>query len=544
MDMEDTDTDSSFASRSPHHSRSPIDRTRVSDYQAEWSARDPSAHDNDERFGLWTIQGPKRRPRFAKKTESGASSEEIPRSKLPSYLITLRPTTRVALASVSQRLLHTTVMAAAPPSELQQHVAIRTNRASNTVTIETYDAQHAEGLLRLTSIRISPNQTIPITAHQTPGKGMCRGVIHRVDPSETAESLRRALYSESHHIIAARLMGKRGACLVTFEGTRPPRMIRYWSVLTKVTTYEARSLVCHNCQGLGHKKDICPHPSTCTKCGREHSVDVECMGRTPYCRNCKQSGHLGTDAECPTRRRYEERSKKRAKDRRSRSRNRRSSRRRSSSRNHGNRYTLFSERSPSCSKSRSVGASASSQSDVAITSPGSQIAKESTNKKVTYASATASTMPPIQRSSQPPSTKDSPALTPATDQELGAMIAALREEERDLHHQVQEIRREMERALAEVNARIAEKAARRKELQARLRGSRAEHASTPMVISPPSVVRTSLQDQDTTDHIVETCVRTIMDRLVVAGVLPLQTCSLATPSTATVRTEAIRHSTQ
>ncbi|KAH9379040.1 hypothetical protein HPB48_001656 [Haemaphysalis longicornis] len=91
---------------------------------------------------------------------------------------------------------------------------------------------------------------------------MCRGVIYRVDPLETAESLRRALYSESHLIIVARLMGKRGACLVTFEGTRPPRTIRYWSVLTKVSTYEARSLVCHNCQGLGHKKDICPHPNT------------------------------------------------------------------------------------------------------------------------------------------------------------------------------------------------------------------------------------------------------------------------------------------
>ncbi|KAH9359688.1 hypothetical protein HPB48_022798 [Haemaphysalis longicornis] len=37
-------------------------------------------------------------------------------------------------------------------------------------------------------------------------------------------------------------MGKRGACLVTFEGTRPPRMIRYWSVLTKVSSYEACSL--------------------------------------------------------------------------------------------------------------------------------------------------------------------------------------------------------------------------------------------------------------------------------------------------------------
>ncbi|KAH9379218.1 hypothetical protein HPB48_022521 [Haemaphysalis longicornis] len=343
---------------------------------------------------------------------------------------------------------------------------------------------------------------------------MCRGVIYRVDPSETAESLRRALYSESHHIIAARLMGKRGACLVTFEGTRPPRTIRYWSVLTKVFTYEARSLVCHNCQGLGHKKDICPHPSTCAECGRQHSVDGQCMDQTSYCRNCKQSGHLGTDAECPTRRGFEERSKERAKECRSRSRNRRRSRRRSSSWNHGNRFMPLSETSPSRSRSRSVGAPAASQLDRAAASPSSQIAKEATNKKVTYASATASIMPPIQRSAQPSSTQGSPALTPATDDELGAMIAALREEERDLHNQVQEIRREMERALAEVNARIAEKAARRKELQARLRGSRAEHAATPMVFSPPSVVQASLQGQVTTDHIVETCVQTIMDKLV------------------------------
>ncbi|KAH9359689.1 hypothetical protein HPB48_022799 [Haemaphysalis longicornis] len=146
MKIEDTDTDSSFATRSPHHSRSPIDRTRVSDYHAKWSARDPSALNNDERFGLWTIQGPKRRPKFAMKADPGAPMGEIPRSKLPSYLITLRPKTRVALAGVLQRLLHTMVMAAAPPSDLQHHVAIRTKSASNTVTIETYDARHAKGI--------------------------------------------------------------------------------------------------------------------------------------------------------------------------------------------------------------------------------------------------------------------------------------------------------------------------------------------------------------------------------------------------------------
>ncbi|KAH9364339.1 hypothetical protein HPB48_012466 [Haemaphysalis longicornis] len=278
-------------------------------------------------------------------------------------------------------------MAAAPPSELQHHVAIRTNSASNTVTIETYDAQHAKGVLRLTSIRISPNQAILITAHQNPGKSMCRGVIHQVDPSETVKSLTKALYSESHHIVAAWLMGKRGACLVTFEGTTPPRTvtIRYGSELTKVSTYEARSLACHNCQGLGHKKYIFPHPTTCAISGRQYSVDIQCMDHTPYCRKCQQSGHLRTEAECPTRRRYEERKKERAKDRSSRSRNRRRRRSRSYSWNHGNRFMPVSQTSRSRSRSRSVDAPAASQSDRATASPGSQIVEESTNKKFTYA---------------------------------------------------------------------------------------------------------------------------------------------------------------
>ncbi|KAH9384227.1 hypothetical protein HPB48_026220 [Haemaphysalis longicornis] len=198
-------------------------------------------------------------------------------------------------------------MAAAPPSELQHHVAIRTNSASNTVTIETYDAQHAKGLLRLTSIRISPNQTIPITAHQIPGKGMCRGVIYRVEPVGEGGIPKKSpvLGEPPHHHCRAADGGARSLPR-DVRGTRPPRTIRYWSVLTKVSTYEARSLVFHNCQGLGHKKDICPHPSTCAKCGRQHSVDVQCMDQAPYCRNCKQSGHLGTDAECPSRRRFED----------------------------------------------------------------------------------------------------------------------------------------------------------------------------------------------------------------------------------------------
>ncbi|KAH9363382.1 hypothetical protein HPB48_019486 [Haemaphysalis longicornis] len=184
MEIEDTDTDSSFASRSPHQSRSPIDRTRVSDYQAAWSARDPSAQDNDE----WdeSVSHDSRRRSLERRRKKFLAL---------SFQATSSPFDQ-------QRVLHWRAF-----HSLQHLVTIRTNSASNTVTIETYDAQHAKGLLRLTSIPRSPNQTIPITAHQTPGKGMCRGVIYRVDPSETAESLRRALYSESNHIIAAQLMG-------------------------------------------------------------------------------------------------------------------------------------------------------------------------------------------------------------------------------------------------------------------------------------------------------------------------------------------------
>ncbi|KAH9365037.1 hypothetical protein HPB48_022748 [Haemaphysalis longicornis] len=129
-------------------------------------------------------------------------------------------------------------MAAAPPLEFQYYVAIRTNRVSNTVTIETYDAQHAKSLLQLTSIRISPNQTIPITVHQTPGKG-----IRPVGDGGVPE--------KSHHIIAARLMGKRGACPVTFEGTRPPRTIGV-NILRELPRLRTRK-----CHALATARGLC-----------------------------------------------------------------------------------------------------------------------------------------------------------------------------------------------------------------------------------------------------------------------------------------------
>ncbi|KAH9375791.1 hypothetical protein HPB48_004086 [Haemaphysalis longicornis] len=301
MEIEDTNTDSSFASRSPHHSRSPIDRTRVSDYQAEWSARDPSAQDNDERFGLWTIQGPKRRPRFAKKAEPGAPTEEIPRSKLPSYLITLRPTTRVALAIVSQRLLHTTVMAAAPPSRAsasrshphEQRIEYSDNRDLRRPTRQRPLATHVHPNIAEPndSDYCTPN---PWKGHVSwchlPSRPVGDGGVPKKSP---------VLGEPPHH------------CRTTDGEARSlPRDVRGNQTATDdqvlecthegIPTYEARSLVCHNCQGLGHKKDICPHLSTCAKCGRQHSVDVQCMDQTSYCRNCKQSGHPGTDAECPS----------------------------------------------------------------------------------------------------------------------------------------------------------------------------------------------------------------------------------------------------
>lgn len=97
-------------------------------------------------------------------------------------------------------------------------------------------------------------------------------------------------------------MGKNGAALITFEGTKIPYTVRLYSMVLRVIPYQPKSLICTTCHAIGHKQDSCPcvKNKRCENCGNPWHQDKPCESETPKCRNCK-GAHLATDAICPAR---------------------------------------------------------------------------------------------------------------------------------------------------------------------------------------------------------------------------------------------------
>ena len=69
-------------------------------------------------------------------------------------------------------------------------------------------------------------------------------------------------------------------------------------------TPQCRINQCFNCQGYGHKVNICTRKTRCGKCAQEHDTR-KCESETIQCANCKDSHHAWHQ-ECPNRQRRKE----------------------------------------------------------------------------------------------------------------------------------------------------------------------------------------------------------------------------------------------
>jgi hypothetical protein len=69
-------------------------------------------------------------------------------------------------------------------------------------------------------------------------------------------------------------------------------------------TPQCRINQCFNCQGYGHKANVCTRKTRCGKCAQEHDTR-ECESETMQCANCKDSHHAWHQ-ECPNRQRRKE----------------------------------------------------------------------------------------------------------------------------------------------------------------------------------------------------------------------------------------------
>ena len=109
------------------------------------------------------------------------------------------------------------------------------------------------------------------------------------------------LKCNTHRIVAARALEvKKKTILITFEGKKLPRNVRYVFEVYKVAEYKPRPLVCFACHQIGHKADVCPRNiKRCGSCGQEHG-EVEDCKTAPKCVNC-DGAHVATSNECPKR---------------------------------------------------------------------------------------------------------------------------------------------------------------------------------------------------------------------------------------------------
>ncbi|KAH7937594.1 hypothetical protein HPB49_013440 [Dermacentor silvarum] len=240
--------------------------------------------------GAWKVQQ-------RKHNQTRPEKDTLPEA----FVLVVKPRVNVALTTVLSKDLHRNFVTATSAAVNTRPLTYALQPASNTIRLLVYDKRQADGLLKLSQLDVNRGQ-IPVQVYQAPGRDMCRGVIYNVDCNETKTELRAALTCEHRRILDARPMGKRGTCLLTFEGRHPPNTVVYYGRITRVSIYEPKSIVCKRCHRFGHKKDVCPNEAVCPTCGKTHeesSAGDECKQTTPKCRNCEEEGHTATDPKCP-----------------------------------------------------------------------------------------------------------------------------------------------------------------------------------------------------------------------------------------------------
>ncbi|KAG0445667.1 hypothetical protein HPB47_023496, partial [Ixodes persulcatus] len=189
----------------------------------------------------------------------------------PRYNVIFCPRTRFDITTLRSKAIREQLLeicGAETHAKTTDHFHYRLNAKTNTVAVTVWKEEHARRLLGTTRLKTGGNpEFVEVVSHSPPYEGTTRGVLRGIDQEESESTLLQTLECRTHEILDARRLGKNGAILITFQGTRPPRHLVYNGRVMPVAPYRPTTMVCRRCHRLGHKQNICTHPERCNDCG-------------------------------------------------------------------------------------------------------------------------------------------------------------------------------------------------------------------------------------------------------------------------------------
>ncbi|KAH7977309.1 hypothetical protein HPB49_000577 [Dermacentor silvarum] len=140
----------------------------------------------------------------------------------------------------------------------------------------------------------------PITTYFAAPDNSCKGIVPELVPGTPSSMLVDELLAPGTQVLQARMMGQTNVALVTFEGLKVPRYVRFYTAKLRSYPHRPRQLVCKICRKLGHWADYCPTPYVviCATWGTDNPTPSHPC--TPHCTSCDET-HRTTDPNCPRR---------------------------------------------------------------------------------------------------------------------------------------------------------------------------------------------------------------------------------------------------
>ncbi|KAH9370535.1 hypothetical protein HPB48_012523 [Haemaphysalis longicornis] len=209
-------------------------------------------------------------PEIPRRRRAGHQARQ-PRLPQEDIKVVLRPRNGLDVSKVSEGLLRDTVL-----------------RAAGITATEAVDD----------ILRSLPQQNLVMITYTAPPDNTSKGVIHNIPYYDTADDITRSLvYSKNPTVLQARRMGKTNSVLIVFDGPLVPFYVYYRGAEHRCFIPKKKHEVCMACGKVGHRADVCPHPSSeyCKTCHTTNPPpDHAC---SPRCALCGKD-HLTWDRQC------------------------------------------------------------------------------------------------------------------------------------------------------------------------------------------------------------------------------------------------------